>query len=106
MLTSLFRRPNVRLLLALFSFLTSAFILAYMFRDDFPTLTLTEQEKTARAKARAKAEALGLWQAYNGTIHLASAEVSPPPAEPPFGEVVIAGQETTDLTWTESLEQE
>lgn len=103
---STLRRPNARLLFALSSFIGSILILAFMFRDSFPTIDprLSAEAKETKAKKEAEAKALQIWQAYNNTVHRTALEEDPPPTEPPFGDVVIAGQESTNLTWTESLE--
>lgn len=107
MLFSIFRRPNARLLFALFSFLGSAITLIFMFRDSFPTVEthLSKDALMEKAKRKAEAKALDDWQAYNSTIITDSAKHDLPPADPPFGDLVIAGQESTDLSWTAGMER-
>ena len=107
MIFSFLRRPNARLILSLCTFLTSALILVFMFWDSFPTVEtrLSPEGQKLKAKKKAETKALEIWQAYNSSIERTALEQDPPPNEPPFGDVVIAGQESTDLSWTERLEQ-
>lgn len=105
MILSFLKRPNTRLLLALISFFGSTLILGFMFRDSFPDIApaLTAEQREVKAKEKAKAKALETWKAYNATHRHDLVEQDPPPEQPPWGDVVIAGQETTDLSWSDRL---
>lgn len=104
MALNLLKRPNARLFLALMSFLGSISILGFMFRDSFPnvTIVLTAEDRELKAKEKAKAEALKIWHTYNASLDHDSAGHDPTNG-PPWGHVVIAGQETTDMSWADRL---
>lgn len=107
MLLHVLKRPNIRLFLALFSFISSSVVLVLMFRDPFPALDPrpAAEAKEAKAKEKAEEDALHTWRAYNDSVHDGVGS-GPPPTEPPFGDVVIAGQESTNLSWTAALDHE
>ena len=98
MFISLVGRQNTRLAYALFSFLASLSLLIFMFRDDITVFQPVDEETyLRRVREKATIEALDVWHSWNASTEALKNE--PPPENAPFGDVVIAGQQSTDLSW-------
>ena len=73
-------------------------MLILMFRDDITVFQPVDQEAhLRRVREKATIEARDAWNSWNASRK--ALENEPPLEDAPFGDVVIAGQQSTDLSW-------